>query len=282
MMSAWCLALLVAVVSGTEEATYPCTRPYPECPYPECRSFRKNGVPPVTSGPTCRIACETAEGLHAGIWGRLEDFKGRPGAGQCQCFVRHGNNRVICEDSDYSSRPWWERQALIVHGNSVVGAAVAYAMDLVYTVGDTGGAATAVVGAVEAGVRHVLVHRWRHGSAENVGIWLNQPVHRELAEGKVDKCGLGSVTDLQNSNEFVIPKDPAKKGASKGKQGCNSDVSCWFKSSSGFESDTLEIQLVAGDGTQVGIAKLRDLEEGNRGTLTWDASPRNVTTPSWW
>mmetsp|Transcript_9702 Transcript_9702/g.11759 ORF Transcript_9702/g.11759 Transcript_9702/m.11759 type:complete len:107 (-) Transcript_9702:293-613(-) len=106
-MLGWRLALLVAMVSGTEtEVTYPglrCTRPYPECPYPECRSFRKNGVPPVISGPTCRIACETAEGLHE-IWGRLEDFKGRAGAGQCQCRVPNGNDRVICEDYGYSSR----------------------------------------------------------------------------------------------------------------------------------------------------------------------------------
>eukprot|EP00438_Fugacium_kawagutii_P013535 Skav227870 [mRNA] locus=scaffold2896:44110:44385:+ [translate_table: standard] len=80
-------ALLVAVAISTEVT------------YPECHSFRKNGVPPVTSKATCRTACETAEGLSG------DDWKGTPGAGQCQCLQQYGN-RVICEDANYGRWTW--------------------------------------------------------------------------------------------------------------------------------------------------------------------------------
>eukprot|EP00438_Fugacium_kawagutii_P003271 Skav236372 [mRNA] locus=scaffold1770:326475:326744:- [translate_table: standard] len=62
--------------------------------YPECQSFDKNNVPPVTSKATCRTACETAEGLVG------DDWKGSPGAGQCQCQGASG--RIICEDANYT------------------------------------------------------------------------------------------------------------------------------------------------------------------------------------
>eukprot|EP00438_Fugacium_kawagutii_P025608 Skav224676 [mRNA] locus=C9358895:1106:1390:- [translate_table: standard] len=70
--------------------------------YPECSSFTKNGVEPVTSKDLCRDACKTAEGLDE-VNGNLEDWKGSSGAGQCGCMQPSGGHRTICEDSGYSA-----------------------------------------------------------------------------------------------------------------------------------------------------------------------------------
>ncbi|CAE7662314.1 unnamed protein product, partial [Symbiodinium sp. CCMP2456] len=46
---------------------------------PECSTFNKNGVAPVTDSTTCRTACRTAEGLRE-INGQLDDWKGSSGS----------------------------------------------------------------------------------------------------------------------------------------------------------------------------------------------------------
>ena len=72
--------------------------------YPECSSFNKSGVSPVTDATTCREACVTAEGL-AEVGGSLEDWAGSSGSGECACFEGtngYGSFRTVCQDSSYS------------------------------------------------------------------------------------------------------------------------------------------------------------------------------------
>lgn len=72
-----------------------------EVTYPECASYSKNSVGPLTDATTCRTACVTAEGL-AEKNGQLEDWKGSSGSGKCECYDGSGY-RKLCEDSGYSS-----------------------------------------------------------------------------------------------------------------------------------------------------------------------------------
>ena len=74
-----------------------------EVTYPECGSYSKNSVGPLTDATTCRTACVTAEGL-AEKNGQLEDWKGSSGSGKCECYDGSGY-RKLCEDSGYST--WW-------------------------------------------------------------------------------------------------------------------------------------------------------------------------------
>mmetsp|Transcript_69616 Transcript_69616/g.166110 ORF Transcript_69616/g.166110 Transcript_69616/m.166110 type:complete len:98 (+) Transcript_69616:38-331(+) len=70
---------------------------------PECSSFNKNGVAPVTDSMTCRTACQTAEGLSE-INGQLQDWKGSSGSGKCECVTNaNGGRRTACQDSGYSA-----------------------------------------------------------------------------------------------------------------------------------------------------------------------------------
>eukprot|EP00435_Cladocopium_sp_Y103_P052774 s3453_g16.t1 len=86
-MAAACLMALLGC--GDEEITYP-----------ECSSFSKNGVAPVTDATTCREAC-IDEGLFE-VNGNLEDWTGSSGAGECACMQDNGGHRTICKDSGYS------------------------------------------------------------------------------------------------------------------------------------------------------------------------------------
>ena len=87
-MAGVCLTALLGC--GDEETTYP-----------ECTTFTKNGVAPVTDATTCRAACVTAEGL-AEVNGNLEDWKGSSGAGECGCMQDNGGHRTICKDANYT------------------------------------------------------------------------------------------------------------------------------------------------------------------------------------
>eukprot|EP00438_Fugacium_kawagutii_P024126 Skav222762 [mRNA] locus=scaffold600:231523:231828:- [translate_table: standard] len=70
--------------------------------YPTCSEFTKNGVDPPTDARTCRVACQTGEGLQE-VDGQLDDWKGTAGAGLCGCKQPDGGHRTICQDTDYSA-----------------------------------------------------------------------------------------------------------------------------------------------------------------------------------
>ena len=94
----WSRCMVMAVAAACLAALLGCGD---EITYPECSSFSKNGVSPVTDATTCREACVTAEGL-AEVSGQLEDFKGSSGAGECSCIQASGGHRTICKDSSYT------------------------------------------------------------------------------------------------------------------------------------------------------------------------------------
>ena len=72
--------------------------------YPECSSFNKSDVSPVTDDATCREACVTAEGLSE-VGGSLEDWAGSSGSGKCSCYEGtngYGGFETLCQDPSYS------------------------------------------------------------------------------------------------------------------------------------------------------------------------------------